>query len=262
MSTEVTNRVSLVETFAKKYGVDPSKMLNTLKATAFKGSVTDEQMIALLVVANQYGLNPFTKEIYAYPSNQGIVPVVGVDGWSRIINSHGGFDGMDFEQDDDKCLCKIYRKDRSHPISVTEYMTECNRGSPPWKSHPKRMLRHKAMIQCARIAFGFVGIYDEDEGELIVSREAIRVDPRGDLSDVDQTLVNKHICAITDILNADLDEYAIAATLREYVNENLNGFNELYISVQDVLSSKQIISKANFKKLLKLEIPSEVVIDL
>lgn len=29
------------------------------------------------------------------------------------------------------------------------------------------MLRHKAMIQAARIAFGFVGIYDEDEGRRI-----------------------------------------------------------------------------------------------
>jgi hypothetical protein len=30
------------------------------------------------------------------------------------------------------------------------------------------MLRHKAMIQCARLAFGFVGIYDQDEAERIV----------------------------------------------------------------------------------------------
>jgi hypothetical protein len=30
------------------------------------------------------------------------------------------------------------------------------------------MLRHKAMIQCARIAFGYGGIYDQDEAERIV----------------------------------------------------------------------------------------------
>jgi len=29
------------------------------------------------------------------------------------------------------------------------------------------MLRHKAMIQCARLAFGFAGIYDQDEAERI-----------------------------------------------------------------------------------------------
>ena len=74
---------------------------------------------------------------------------------------------MDFQQDGESCTCRIYRKDRSHPIVVTEYMDECRRNTQPWKSHPRRMLRHKAMIQAARLAFGFTGIYDEDEAERI-----------------------------------------------------------------------------------------------
>ena len=78
----------LLERMGERYGVDPGKMISTLKATAFKGSVSDEQMMALLVVAEQYSLNPWTKEIFAFPDrNAGIVPVVGVDGWSRIIRS-------------------------------------------------------------------------------------------------------------------------------------------------------------------------------
>lgn len=165
-------RKTLTATMASRFNVDESKMMATLKATAFKGNVTDEQMMSLLIVANQYGLNPFTKEIYAFPDKQnGIVPVVGVDGWSRIINSDEAFDGMEFVQDEESCTCKIYRKDRSHPISVTEWMSECKRNTQPWQSHPKRMLRHKAMIQCARLAFGFVGIYDEDEAQRIVNPE-------------------------------------------------------------------------------------------
>lgn len=149
---------------------DGSELVNTLKATCFKGStqVSDAQMTALLVVANQYGLNPFTKEIFAFPDKGGIVPVVGVDGWARIINSHAQFDGIEFEQNAESCTCIIFRKDRSHATKVTEYMIECCRDVGPWKSHPYRMLRHKAMIQCARLAFGFVGIYDRDEAERIV----------------------------------------------------------------------------------------------
>ena len=128
---------------------DPEELLATLKQTAFKGQVSDAQMTALLIVAGQYGLNPWTKEIYAFPDkNNGIVPVVGVDGWARIMNDHPQFDGMEFEQDDDSCTCKIFRKDRSRPIVVTEYMAECKRSNVgPWTSHPRRMLRHKAMIQ-------------------------------------------------------------------------------------------------------------------
>jgi phage recombination protein Bet len=151
-------------------------MLETLKATAFKGNVSNEQMMALLIVADQYGLNPWTKEVYAFPDkNNGIVPVVGVDGWARIINSHPEFDGMEFCQADaeagcvpDWIECVVHRKDRAHPIRVREHYTECKRSTAPWQSHPRRMLRHKAMIQCARLAFGFVGIYDEDEAARIV----------------------------------------------------------------------------------------------
>lgn len=167
MSTALT---TLTRTLAAKLEMgDGTELIDTLKATAFKGQVTDAQMTALLVVANQYLLNPWTKEIYAFPDkNNGIVPVVGVDGWSRIINTHPQFDGIEFEQDDQGCTCIIYRKDRNRPIKVTEYMAECKRSTGPWQSHPRRMLRHKAMIQCARLAFGYGGIYDQDEAERIV----------------------------------------------------------------------------------------------
>ena len=179
MSSEVAviqpaPRRGLVARMADRFGVDADKMLTTLKATAFKAgsAISNEQMMALLIVAEQHGLNPWTKEIYAFPDKGGIVPVVGVDGWSRIINTHPQFDGMKFDQDEQSCTCTIYRKDRTHPVQVTEYMAECKRNVAPWQSHPRRMLRHKAMIQCARLAFGFSGIYDEDEAARIV-----RADP-------------------------------------------------------------------------------------
>lgn len=171
MTTALTTMTGVL---AKRFELgDGSGLIETLKATAFKGQVSDAQMTALMIVANQYGLNPWTKEIYAFPdSNNGIVPVVGVDGWSRIINDNVQFDGMEFEQDDESCTCIIFRKDRKHPIRVTEYMSECKRDVKPWKSHPRRMLRHKAMIQCARLAFGFVGIYEQDEAERIIETTA------------------------------------------------------------------------------------------
>ena len=170
---------ALTASLAKKLDMgDGRDLIETLKSTAFKGQVSDAQMTALMVVSNQYGLNPWTKEIYAFPDkSNGIVPVVGVDGWARIINSHPQFDGIEFDQNDDQCTCRIYRKDRSHPTVVTEYMAECMRNTGPWKSHPRRMLRHKAMIQCARIAFGYGGIYDQDEAERIIEAETRDVTP-------------------------------------------------------------------------------------
>jgi len=173
MSTALTTQI---QQLATKFNMGNGEgVKETLKATVFKGNISDDQMVTLLLVANQYGLNPWTKEIYAFPDkNNGIVPVVGVDGWSRIINSHPQFDGLDFEQDNESCTCIIWRKDRAHPIKITEWLSECRRANTgPWQSHPRRMLRHKAMIQCARLAFGYVGIYDQDEAERIIEAEPL-----------------------------------------------------------------------------------------
>jgi phage recombination protein Bet len=251
-------RNSLVTRMAERFGVDADKMLVTLKATAFKGDVSNEQMMALLVVAEQHGLNPWTKEIYAFPdSRNGIVPVVGVDGWSRIINEHPQFDGMDFEEADDgsRIKCTIHRKDREHPTSITEWLAECKRDTQPWKSHPRRMLRHKALIQCARIAFGFGGIYDQDEAERIVetiSVDAKRIDPRGDLSGVDNEMVMERYSTIVDLLNQDKETHEIAADLRQYDTEALQPFPELYSCVLDKLAREKIITKSKWKEYLKI----------
>lgn len=200
MSTALS---TLAGKLAERLGMDAGDdLVGVLKATAFSGEATDAQFTALLIVANQYGLNPFTREIYAFPDKQnGIVPVVGVDGWARIINGHDQFDGMEFQQDNESCTCKIYRKDRNHPISVTEWMDECKREAfksksgyevkGPWQSHPKRMLRHKAMIQCARLAFGFAGIYDKDEAERVIEGTSAEVQAGHEYDSRRPELINK-----------------------------------------------------------------------
>lgn len=178
-------RKSLIATMAARYDLEPQKFLNSVKATAFSGKGTEEEFIAFLVVADQYGLNPFTKEIFAFPKRGGgISNVVSVDGWANIINSHPQMDGVEFFDDLDEqknlisVTCKIYRKDRSHPTECTEYMAECRRGGDtPWATWPRRMLRHKALIQCARYAFGFSGIVDQDEAERGEVVNAVAVGP-------------------------------------------------------------------------------------
>jgi phage recombination protein Bet len=162
---------SALSLMAQRLNVDPTKLLETLKKTVFK-EASNEELMALVVVANQYGLNPFTKEIYGFKGRGGgIVPVVGVDGWSRLMNSASNFDGIEFEWETSEagkpvsCTAIIWLKNRSRPVKVTEFYAECYRDSEPWKLMPFRMLRHKALIQACRVGFGFSGIYDEDEAE-------------------------------------------------------------------------------------------------
>ena len=141
---------------------------------------TQADLDRLLLLSERLGLDPLNNEIYATEISPDsgkkarIVFVVGVDGWSKIINSHPQFDGMKFVEsapgDDELPLyfeCTIFRKDRKVATSVREYMYEAHTGQGAWLTHPRRMLRHKAMVQCARICFGLSGIYEPDEASRI-----------------------------------------------------------------------------------------------
>lgn len=175
---------SAIASMAERFGVEANALfLKSLKDVAFKApNVSTEQLMALVVVANQYKLNPFTRELYAFPDRGGgIVPIVSVDGWFRIINEHPQLDGIEYTEKVDannKVFgeATIHRKDRTHPTVVREYLHEVQRSTDPWKQHTHRMLRHKTIIQAARVSFGFAGIYEPDEAERILqSQRTVRV---------------------------------------------------------------------------------------
>lgn len=237
--TGVKPRQSLIEKFAERFHIDAEKLLPILKATAFKvssGEATNEQMAALLAVADQHKLNPFTREIFAFEDRGRIVPIVSIDGWARIINDQFALDGVEWINGEEidcphggkkafKWMeCVIHRKDREHPTRVREYFDEVyqpprgtNQTNGPWQSHPKRMHRHKTLIQCARIAFGFAGIYDEDEGQRIIDAQSERViehDPKKGATDQLRSALTKKedaprpILEIIHELNTHLDRRA------------------------------------------------------
>lgn len=166
------HRQSLITTMAAGYNMDPAIFSKTVRQTCMPGQVSDEDFAAFLMVAHAYDLNPVTREIFAFPKKGGgIQPIVSVDGWFKLMNSHPQADGVEYDDRMDTngkltaVTCTIYRKDRNRPTIVTEYMEECRRPTEPWQKWPARMLRHKAFIQCARTAFGFAGIIDQDEAE-------------------------------------------------------------------------------------------------
>ena len=176
MSTQNTQAVATVpkpsalSVMATRFQTDPSKLLETLRSTVFAGA-NNEELMSLVVVSNEHGLNPFTREIYAFPKKGGgIQAVVSVDGWAKIMNSNPDFDGIQFnfagDGDDLECTAIIFRKSRTNPTTVTEYYSECVRNTDPWKTCPRRMLRHKALIQAVRIAFGFAAVDPDDAAEI------------------------------------------------------------------------------------------------
>lgn len=176
-------KASALNVMAARYSVEPTKLLDTLKQTVFKNA-TDAQLMALVVVANEYGLNPFTKQIHAFPDKGGgIVPVIGVDGWMKMMNDHPRFDGIEVDVVEDASTGKpfsvtatIHVKDRKFPTKITEHLSECARNTDPWNKQPRRMLRHRAIIQAIRVAFGFSAM-DPDEAEAISSATPVASKP-------------------------------------------------------------------------------------
>jgi len=158
------------------------------------GQWSQHDLQRLLLAAERLGLDPLGGEIYAVPGGPDAAGpallVLGVDGWCRVLNAHPAYQGVEFREGpnresaahgtpgagqamaDDGGLpawveCTLHRKDRRVPTTVREYMAEARSDSPAWLSHPRRMLRHKALVQCARLAFGLAGLHDPDEARRV-----------------------------------------------------------------------------------------------
>jgi RecT family len=118
--------------------------------------------VQLLRLANKYQLDPLSDEIALLQNqDQTHQPFITIDGWSKLINNHPQYAGMSL-RDSTELIdgipswmeCTIYRNDRILPIVIKEYLEEVATDHPSWQQMPRRMLRHRVIQQCARLALG------------------------------------------------------------------------------------------------------------
>lgn len=165
---------------------------------------TDAEMAIVASVCAKYGLNPLVKECAAFVSGGKLQMVVMIDGFYKVVNRQPDFDGVTFEDHFDEkgdlvsITCSMHLKNRSHPVTVTEYLKECkDPKSSVWTKWPGRMLRHKAYIQCARMAFGLTEMVDNDEADRIRSGE-LDVTPPPARATVDYQAIEAQMAACKD----------------------------------------------------------------
>ena len=122
--------------------------------------VPAKAILVLLRSMQSLHLDPLCEEIGFTQFEDGQWQVlITIEGCSKLLNQHPQFNGLVFNQADtlidgvpEWIECSIYRKDREVPTTVREYLTEVRGENSIWQKMPRRMLRHRALQQCVRLA--------------------------------------------------------------------------------------------------------------
>ena len=128
--------------------------------------VPTKTILQLIHTAIRYELNPLLGEIAFEEMGPGNWQAfISIDGWYRILNKQPHFQGLTFDASDELIEnvplwmeCTIYRSDRTHPMKVREYYIELKTEHIAWQKLPRRMLRHRTLQQCMRLAFGIASL--------------------------------------------------------------------------------------------------------
>ena len=123
--------------------------------------VPSKTILTLLRTVQNLHLDPFNNEIGFTKYEDGSWQVfITIEGCSKLLNQHSQFNGLVFNQANtliegipEWIECSIYRRDRMMPITVREYLIEVRKDAEIWQKMPRRMLRHRALQQCVRLAF-------------------------------------------------------------------------------------------------------------
>lgn len=136
--------------------------MDELQEWVKESSLPDELLKAIFRIAKCFKLNPLFGHIgWELNAESDYEVYIPIDGWIALIHQEPSFQGLIFHQSAETenniplwMECTIYRSDLTHPITIREYFTELKTDHPMWQAMPRRMLRHKTLQQCARLAFG------------------------------------------------------------------------------------------------------------
>jgi hypothetical protein len=239
---------SLTARIAERLGIDPGFLLNALNSGVFQNKLnrplTQAEVTSVMLLIEEHKLNPLNGELYLESDMAGrLVPTLTIDGWIRSLTNRPEYDGIEFDYSDEYVTIgsakpcpkwievTIHRKDRKVPTSVREHIDEVFQGDLPggfgnsWYTHPKRRLRHKGIAQCARLAFGFGGVYDPDEAARIIDGEVVDVSFENEIAYLDSM-------PLDDELKSEINKTVDGLVARYQQN------SELEQSIKDLMAER------------------------
>lgn len=176
---------------------------NMLSENGKKKNVGPYDVFSFLMTCKNLHLNPMLKQIYGFESKGKVVTVISIEGWNEIANRTPQFDGFDYEfptpqerqltynkvsfdggyrkvtpitvtrKVSEYIICRVYRKDRSHPIAVTTFFDEASTGSEPWATMPMQMLQNRAMVNAIKKAFNVNAFAEDDRSYMMPTYQEI-----------------------------------------------------------------------------------------
>ena len=134
-------------------------LMDYLKQT--NSNLLQNEMAQFVAIATTFNLNPWKREVYAIAYGQGngrkLSIIVGYEVYLRRAEEFPQYDGYDTtffgEGANMGCTCKVYRKDRNHPIGSTVFLREYSQNNTMWNTKPHVMLEKVAIATAMRRAF-------------------------------------------------------------------------------------------------------------
>lgn len=235
--------------------------IDLLKATVAKGA-TDTEFQLFCSYCQSTGLNPLKKEVWFIKVGTQLQLMTGINGFYTIANSHPQFDGIEVETIDSaegkliKSIAKVYRKDRSHPVTAEAYLEEYAKPHGTWKTMPRVMLSKCAESMALRKAFPqeLNGLYTTEE------MPANFAHPKAEEFAVTEESKTVKQEKPSEYFYYDISDVEIDANLSKYLHEATSAkvaevFNTLVIAKRELKKlSRFLCSKAQADLIMKQDL--------
>lgn len=161
--------------------------IETIRKTVARDA-TDEELKMFLHLAQAYGLDPFSHDIW-FIKDRGGKPIIMAsrDGYLKIANSHPQYDNIEadvvYQGDHFRkvregiehiyetknrgnpigAYALVYRKDRHRPVYVYAPFDNYFRNTPSWRQYPHAMILKVAEAMALKRAFSISGLVTREE---------------------------------------------------------------------------------------------------
>jgi len=147
-----------IRSYSKQLQIEEEELQAWLE---YQVNVPHQTLLHLLRTAQEYALDLLKEEVLLTKYEDQWQISISIDGWIKLLHRHPAFSGLSFTESPEQenkipawIECTIYRSDQMMPMAIREYWIEVQNEGDIWKKMPRRMLRHRALQQCARLALG------------------------------------------------------------------------------------------------------------